>query len=142
MKQFILTLLVAVGFSGTMFANTADLFTFNEEAIEAEFVEINHVESFVASNNGITFNQMEQTGALSNFNLNWTAYDASAAPMFGLSDMDWNSFLCGFCCWPVGIFTIILNDDKDSDQKTSYVVGVIVSVVLGAISGGGYSATI
>lgn len=43
MKQFIFTLLIAVGFSGTMFAKTADLFTFNEEAIEAEFASFDNI---------------------------------------------------------------------------------------------------
>ncbi|MGB0432234.1 MAG: hypothetical protein ACPGLV_17290 [Bacteroidia bacterium] len=140
MKQFILTVFIAVGFANISFASTADLFSYNEEAIEAEFSQIDQVESFVVENNGITFSEMQNQGHLTQFNLNWNAFDNSAAPMFGLSDMDWNSFVCGFCCWPVGIFTVLLNDDKGSDSKTSFLIGIGVNIVLGLLGGGGYAA--
>ncbi len=135
MKQFIFTLLIAVGFTSISLASTADLFTYNEEAIEAEFTQINQVESFVNANEGITFSDMESQGHLSQFNLNWNSFDNSAAPMFGISDMDWKSFACGFCCWPIGIFTVLLNDNKDSDQKTSYLIGAAVGLLWNIIGG-------
>ena len=97
MKQFILTVFMAVGIMGASFASTADLFDVNEAAIEAHFEQIDAVESFVLAND-ITFSEMETEGHLAQFDLNWNAFDNSAAPMFGLSDMDWGSFVCGFYC--------------------------------------------
>lgn len=139
MKQFIFTLFLAVGLTGASFASTADLFDVNEAAIEAQFEQIDAVESFVVAND-ITFTEMETEGHLAQFDLNWNAFDNSAAPMFGISDMDWNSFICGFCCWPLGIFTVLLNDNKDSDQKTSYLVGAGVGLLWNLIASIGGAA--
>ncbi|MBI1183428.1 hypothetical protein GC194_04115 [bacterium] len=134
MKYFILTRTLAVGLVSNSFAGTAQLFDFNSEAIEAEFNQINQFESYVSNHEGLTFNDMQNSGSLSQFDLNWNSFDASAAPMFGISDMDWNAAVCGFCCWPIGIFTVILNDNKDSDSKISYLIGVGVSLVASFIS--------
>lgn len=134
MNKIILTLSFVLGLAVFTNANNADLFSIDEAAIEAEFEEIGSLESYVQSNEGITFNEMEVKGELNNFNLDFEHFDASAAPMFGIEDVDWSSFACGFCCWPVGIFTVLLNDNKDADSKTSYFVGLGTNIVLGLVS--------
>lgn len=135
MKQLTLTSLFLICFFGAVFANTADLFTFNEKAIEAEFIEINKVEAFVAKSENISFSAMEQTKALKNFDLKWTAYDINAAPMFGFSDIDWTSWAWGFCCFPIGIITVILDDGSSNDDRISYFIGIGTMLVIAGPSG-------
>ena len=49
--------------------------------------------------------------------------------------VDWNSFAWGFCCCPVGFFTVAVNNNSDSDMKTSYWIGAASCVSLFAIIG-------
>eukprot|EP00657_Telonema_sp_P-1_P000306 TRINITY_DN1056_c0_g1_i1.p1 TRINITY_DN1056_c0_g1~~TRINITY_DN1056_c0_g1_i1.p1 ORF type:complete len:198 (+),score=29.35 TRINITY_DN1056_c0_g1_i1:183-776(+) len=144
MKLRLLTLFLVLGTSLTSFASTADLFAFNEDAIEVEFSEISAFETFVLENNGMTYTDMQAAGALSQFSLDFNTFDASAAPMFGFEDVDWTSFLWGFCCFPcgaiIGVFTVLLNDNKDSDSRMSYFIGAGVGLVVSAITGAGASS--
>lgn len=145
MKLRLLTLFLVLGTSLTSFASTADLFAFNEDAIEAEFSEISAFETFVVENNGMSYADMQATGALSQFSLDFNTFDASAAPMFGFEDVDWTSFLWGFCCFPcgaiIGVFTVLLNDDKDSDSRMSYFIGAGVGFLVSTIGGLGYNSS-
>lgn len=139
MKSRLLTLLLVLGTSLASYASTADLFAFNEASIEAEFSEITAFETFVVENNGMTYADMQANGALSQFSLDFNTFDASAAPMFGFEDLDWGSFLWGFCCFPcgaiIGVFTVLLNDNKDSDSRMSYFIGAGVGFIISAVSG-------
>ena len=85
MKQFIFTLFLAVGLTGASFASTADLFDVNEAAIEAQFEQIDAVESFVVAND-ITFTEMETEGHLAQFDLNWIAFPCPNSCAFTSSE--------------------------------------------------------
>ena len=134
MKKIIFTLTVFFCLIGRVKANTSNLFEINEAQIDAEFQELDRVETFLSNNEQITFSEMERTGAINQFDLNWTAYDKSASPMFGFSDISWRSFAWGFCCFPVGIFTVILNDSKSNDDRISYFIGIGTILIIGGPS--------
>jgi len=146
MKSKLLFIILLVGASFSSYASTSDLFQLDEASINAEFAEINNFESFVVSNDFLSYADMQQSGALSQFALNFDNFDATAAPMFGFEDMDWGSFLWGFCCFPcgalIGIFTVLLNDDKGSDSKLSYAIGAGVGLVVSSLSGAGYQSSL
>lgn len=146
MKLRLLTLLLFLGTSFASFASSADLFAFNEEAIEAEFSEISAFENFVVENNTMSYADMQANGSLSQFALDFNTFDASAAPMFGFEDVDWGSFLWGFCCFPcgaiIGVFTVLLNDNKDADSRMSYFIGAGVGFVLSTVGGLGYNSSV
>ena len=61
----------------------------------------------------------------------------TASPLgtqFGVTDVDWGAFAWGFCCCPIGFFTVAVNPESDNYQKLSYWIGVGIGAI---ISGGG-----
>lgn len=138
---FSLALLVGLGASNMAFSSNADLFSYDKATIDNEFEEINKLESFVESNGMISYSELSTQENPGEFQLNWNQYNADASPMFGIADMDWGAFAWGFCCWPVGLFTVLFNSNKDSYSKTSYLIGVLTTAVLGAIGGIGAGST-
>lgn len=112
-------------------ASNTDLFQLDEAAMEAQLHELNEVDKILQRNEGFTIEDIQKQDVLAGITLD---VNGMAAPQFGISDMDWGAFAWGFCCWPIGLFTVILNDNKDSDSKISYLIGVGTGVVLGAIS--------
>jgi len=111
-------------------ANNADLFQLDEQTLKVEMAELDQLEEYVTENNM----QWEDFQGIDKIN-----FDASASLMaadFSFDNMDWISFAWGLICCPVGFFVVAINDDKTKDEKTSYWIGVIASVVLGGISSG------
>jgi hypothetical protein len=35
--------------------------------------------------------------------------------------MNWKAFAWGFCCWPIGIFTVMLKDSSTREDKISFL---------------------
>ena len=136
MKKIYFFLVLALGFTTITSASNADLFSYNETAIETEFATLTELESYV-SENGASLSELNANNYLSSLNLD-NKIAANANPMFSFDDIDWVSFAWGFCCWPVGCFVVVLNGNKDSDQKASFWIGLGASYVLSAISGGAY----
>lgn len=44
-------------------------------------------------------------------------------PNIKFRDVDWGAFALEFCWWPIGIFTILTNDNKRQESKNSFCVG-------------------
>ncbi|NOZ47682.1 MAG: hypothetical protein GXO79_13010 [Chlorobi bacterium] len=136
MKKLILIgLLTVFILNARIYAGNADLFNYNEAAIEAEFAQLNTLENYV-SNYDVTLNELKANNSfiLTELHLNNIEMQNPLDLMFGFEDIDWGSFAWGFCCWPIGIFTVLLKDEKGSDSKMSYFIGIGTGVVLGLIS--------
>jgi hypothetical protein len=114
------------------YALSASDFDKQDEFKTTEFEMLASMEEAVeASSSEVTYAQLvQERPEFASMNL------AASSSAFSLDSMDWKSFAWGFCCCPVGFFVVVLNDDKDSDQKLSYWIGVAVNVVLSAISNG------
>lgn len=127
-------LLVALSFFAItfLFAGSADLFKIDEVALEEEFASLTALEEVVKENDYISLNEIQRRNL----------YDVSAFNFGNLGEgfadgefvFQWEGFLWGFCCCLVGFFVVAVNKNKDKDQKTSYWIGVAVSVALNAIS--------
>lgn len=130
MKKLFTLLAVVFALSTTSMASaTSDLFTLNETELNADFNELNQVEAVVVETNA-DYNTL----IASNYPTSNLSANSAMATNFSISDMDWGSFAWGFCCWPIGIFTVLLNKNKESDSKISFFVGLGTSVVLSLIS--------
>lgn len=127
-KLFTLSLALLIG--STVFAKVqADDFAFDSQAFEIEMAALNQLELEVQQNNWSMSDLAaddQLTSTFGNLNLQHAS--------FSVDNMDWNSFAWGFCCWPIGFFVVAINDNKSSDQKLSFWIGMGVNVVLGAIS--------
>ena len=137
MKKTLLLLFVIM-FSFSAFSKNADLFSFDEEKVKENFSELTTLENVLSAEKGLTLNDMENLypELVSNINYNYQAASKPLTSLFSIDDMDWGAFAWGLCCWPVGVFTVILNDDKGSNSKISYLIGLGTSFI---ISGGAWS---
>jgi hypothetical protein len=114
------------------FAGNAELFKVDESSINEKFSELTELENFVVSNNFISLNDIVENNVfdVSKININTMAANAGSSSL----EFAWDGFLWGFLCCPIGFFVVAINDDKTTDQKTSYWIGVAASVVLSAIT--------
>jgi len=117
---FLLMILPIISFA----SNTE--FSYDKSALVAEFNQIDLIANFVdetkasiteVNNSTIFKGNIELTNAI------------AVKPNLKFEDVDWGSFAWGFCCWPIGIFTVVLNDDKDKDSKHSFLAGIASSVI-------------
>lgn len=132
-----LTFLIAVILvAQSAFASAADLFSYDNDALQTEFAEIQQLEDYVVANGDLSLTEVQATSAevLEGINFNILETASPVGAMFSIEDMDWGSFAWGFCCWPVGFFVVAINNNKTSDQKLSFWIGLGVSVVLSVIS--------
>jgi len=135
MKKLLLmlTFFGAISFSG--YANHNDLFELNEEKINAEFEALNELEAFVDMNETATLSTVQAINPELTTSLAYAPGSTMAHNDFTIDDFQLGSFAWGFCCWPIGIFTVILNDSKGNDHAISYLIGIGALLVLG---GGGW----
>jgi hypothetical protein len=127
MKKLLLSIM-ACGVYMMSFASNADLFDYNRSAIENNLSEITAIENVVVSNN-YSYADLKNNydGTI---NVDFSGLANPAGMMFGFEDIQWGSFAWGFCCWPVGIFTVLLNKNKDSNHKISFFIGLGTAIVL------------
>lgn len=138
MKKLLLATVACFVFVSSSYATNADLFELNEEKINTEFAELNELETYVSMNENVTIHSIysENAGIVDGLNLSYGPEGMMARNGFTLDDMEWGSFAWGFCCWPIGLFTVLLNDDKGSNHKISYFIGIGTSFVLGGVGYG------
>lgn len=128
MKKILLSLCLALVGLTSQAAVSANDFQYDETAVIAEFQEVTELENTLLANN-FSLNAAPESPALAGY------LSAMATPTpFSIDDMDWTAFAWGFCCWPVGFFVVAINNNKTSDQKLSFWIGMGVSVVVSAIS--------
>ncbi len=113
------------------FAGSADLFRVNEQELNDEFADLSALENFVQNNNFISLHAIVD-GNL--YDVSTVNVNTMAASLQGSFAFQWEGFLWGFLCCPVGLFVIALNENKDRDQKVSYWIGVAAATVLSAIT--------
>lgn len=129
MKQFLTIAFFLLMASSSSFAINADLFQIDDQAIQTELSELTQLESLVAENPALTYNEISSS---LDFELESNSY-ALMASKFTLDDMEWIPFLWGFLCCPVGLFVVVTNDSSTKDEKTSYWLGVAANVVISGI---------
>lgn len=138
MRKLLSTLLLALfAFTFNGFAGNADLFQVDRQSLTAEFADINELETYVLSNQGVSLEEMQSNPLLVSMDLNILRTASPMGAMFSIDDMDWGAFAWGLLCCPIGFFVVGISGSASQDEKTSYWIGVIVSAVLGAIGGGG-----
>ncbi len=139
MKKILLVGIITVFLlNAKMYAGNSDLFTYNQEAIEAEFAQLNALETYVNTYD-VTWSELKASNTMILTELHFDNVEMSkpVGMMFGIDDINWTSYAWGLCCWPVGIFTVLLDDDEGNDSKISYFIGVGTFLIMG---GGGYGA--
>lgn len=132
MKKLLLLASVTLMLVGSSFAGNAELFLYDQEAIEAEMANLNSLENFVLENPGVNLDDM----LASNNILVQGMSEASA--FYGLNHMNEKAFgiggfLWGCCLGPAGVLIVWLVADDPGETRKS-IVGCIINALLG---GGG-----
>jgi hypothetical protein len=129
-------------FGSSSFAASSDIFSYDEEAIAAEFSALSELENFLAANPHLTFEEAKAVNPMVFSNIKIASIVAPEGMAFTIDDMEWGSFAWGFCCWPIGFFVVILNPNKDSAHKISYLIGLGVNILFSLpgyyLTGGAY----
>ena len=135
----IFTIIIALGFIFKASASNADLFSYDLSEINTELSDLEVVENVIAQNQNSTIDEINRK--IINNNLLNSSFDTNyksslmVRNAFTIDDMDWGAFGWGFCCWPVGLFVVATNNDKEQSQKKSYWIGCASSTVFSVITG-------
>jgi len=129
-KSFLLA--ITLFLTSLTFAGNADLFSVDEQALKSEFAELTELENFVAENDFVTLVDIQANNSFDLSSLNVSEMGTSSGE--GGFAFQWEGFLWGFLCCPVGFFVVAVNKNKDHDQKMSYWIGVAAGVVFSAIT--------
>jgi hypothetical protein len=129
MKKFLLVaaLFVAVISNKTM-ANNAGLFAYDDDQVSVQLTQATEIENYVTTHENATLSNLQADANVSD-QLDLGNFNASAAS-FTFDDINWKAWAWGFCCWPIGIFTVILKDSSTREDKISFVIGILTGFVL------------
>lgn len=133
MKKILLLASLALMIAGSSFAGQAELFSYDQEALNMEMASLTDLENFVAENPGVTMSDLVASennlvADISNSNT-FQGFDSMYEEAFGIGGFWW-----GCCLGPVGVLVVFLVAD-DSSQTRKSIVGCIISSLLSGGSG-------
>ncbi|MEA1877186.1 MAG: hypothetical protein U9N86_09985 [Bacteroidota bacterium] len=133
MKKTILLASFALLIAGSSMAGQADLFSYNQEAVELEMTDLTSLENFVLSNPGVRLSDMiaseNELVADMTHSSSFYGFDLMNDKALGIG-----GFLWGCCLGPLGVLVVWLVADDPAETKKS-LFGCIVNALIG---GGSY----
>ncbi|HET6243233.1 MAG: hypothetical protein H0V01_01585 [Bacteroidetes bacterium] len=123
------TLIITLFFCSFAFHSKAStsMFELDYDLVSSELADLSELENYLSINGIVSLGELSLTDNIILKKLNISKELSMVSPnnlLFRIEDMEWGSFFWGFCCWPIGVFTVLLNDDKDSNHKISYLIGL------------------
>ena len=109
-------------------ASNCDLFSMNEDQVSKSLYQATEIESYVLTHGQANLSELSKNIEVNN-KLNLGNFNVSAAS-FTFDDMNWTAWAWGFCCWPIGIFTVIVKDGSTREDKISYLLGIGTGCIL------------
>jgi hypothetical protein len=136
MKKLVLFVSFALFLVGSSMAGQAELFSYNQEAVEIEMASLSSLEDFVLENPGVSLSTM----VASENELVTTM--AKTTGFYGLESMNdrvlgIGGFWWGCCLGPVGVLVVWLGADDKGELKSS-IIGCVISTLLGSGGSGFY----
>lgn len=105
----------------------SQVMTFNEQAVNAEFEKLNKLEEFVAANEGVTIEDVQNTELTQDLKLDTNVTNAVAA---GELPLGIPAFWWGCVLGLLGVLAVYLITDKDKDQTKKALYGCLAWTVL------------
>ncbi len=122
-----IALSVPTGLMANEVTDKASMFELDESAMNDQLVSLDALEARLKETPEVTAAALKAEFT----NLNSSFNGRSMAAGFDFDDIEWDAFAWGFCCFPVGMFTVVLNDESTNDDKASYWIGVLLFIVTG-----------
>lgn len=122
--------IASVGFS---FANGTDVLEFNEQEVNAELQQLNQLETYVLSNEGVTLDEV--TASKSQLTEGLNLEPNSIATIMAKGELPGNipPFWWGFCLGWVGLLLVYILTDNDRDQVKKAFTGCLISAAVGVV---------
>lgn len=112
-------------------------FSYDKTDLSEKFSYINEISDFV-DQSGVTYSELS-SNPLFTGNIELTN-SINVKPNLKFGELDWGAFAWGFCCFPVGIFAVLINDKKDIKSKESFLAGWGASMIASSLAYGGLYA--
>lgn len=103
----------------------SQVMTFNEQAVNAEFEKLNKLEEFVAANEGVTIEDVQNTELTQDLKLDTNTTNSVAVDDLPLGIP---AFWWGCVLGLLGVLIVYLVSDKDKDQTKKAFMGCLVGV--------------
>lgn len=105
----------------------SQVMTFNEQAVNAEFEKLNKLEEFVAANEGVTIEDVQNTELTQDLKLDTNVANTVAVDELPLGIP---AFWWGCVLGPLGVLAVYLITDKDKDQTKKAIYGCLVTAAV------------
>jgi hypothetical protein len=115
------------------FATGAEVLEFNEQEINAEFQQLNQLESFVLSNEGVTLDEVATSQSHLTEGLNLEPNSIATIMAKGELPAGIPPFWWGFCLGWVGLLLVYILTDNDRDQVKKAFTGCLISAAIGVV---------
>jgi hypothetical protein len=141
-KKFVFSIALAMACNFGFASASAELFQLDEAEIKSEFAQLDELEAYVNSNEGVTYSTMDPNHTLL---ANFIDPTANPSGFLGATDgpLGINSFLWGFCpsfvpyfgcLFGAGGVLFVYLDTEDSDETKralyGYAAGIAVQVLI------------
>jgi len=131
MKKIVLLALMAFTFAFTVKAGSADLFQLDEAKISTEMAQLNELENFVATNDGVSLTNLLESNDPSVANMDFAAPTGPMGAMVGDPPLGIPSFVWGLCLGIPGIAIVyFVAEDKEQTMKAVWGCVTQTGVVL------------
>lgn len=106
-------------------------FSYDKNALKNEFSQLDKIETYIDETNATYAELSNSTSFKDNIEL---TNAIAVKPNLKFEDVDWGAFAWGFCCWPIGVFTVLLKDDVEKDSKNSFFAGIASRVIVTSVA--------
>jgi hypothetical protein len=127
MRKLILLSFLACFASFSTFANDADLFNLDYNAVQTELAGLDQLSDMVAANADLTYTSLKLSNASMVNGLNLVAGMASPFSTFGEPLLGVPSFLWGCVFGPIGMVVVYIGTEEDKEETKKAMWGCIVS---------------
>ena len=133
MKKLLVSVLLVFFASFTTFANDADLFNLDYNAVQAEFTELNQLGDMITANSDLTYSTLKLTNENLVTSLKLVAEgalpDDSKNPVLGIP-----SFVWGCCLGVPGLLVVYIVSEQDKVQTKKALMGCVTGTVVYVVS--------
>lgn len=130
MKKILLTLLTGLFVSTFVFANSADVFSYDANQVNQEMSQLQTLEDFVAVNPGVTLSnlQTENNAMINDLDLTSCNF-GSMGSLSGEAALGIPSFIWGCCVGLVGVLIVHLVAEDSEETKKAFMGCIVGNVV-------------
>jgi len=130
MKNLLAAFVLLFLASFSTFANDADLFNCDYDAVQTEFAELDQLCNMVVSNSDLTYSTLKENNASMITGLKLVSDTNSPFASFGEPPLGIPSFLWGCVCGPVGLVIVYLLTEEDKAETKKALWGCITTTVV------------